>query len=327
MLWEQGVYMYRNAFLLTLLLALPVAAQDAEESATEVTKATSAEGAEEGEVSEFTTPEKTDFITLRFDGQMATKYYFRGIRQEDQGVIGQPEVEIQLHLFQKSFVSDVYLFGRSWNSFHSGPTGSSSNGSNSPGSWYETRFTAGMGIKFCNTFTVSGGYTFYDSPNSRFNTVEELFIHGAVDDGKLWKSILSDPNVEFKGFRPYGLIAWETSGQRDNGRNRGVYAEVGINPGFTFKPNKEFQFSVSAPVSVGLNIFEYYEVPQKGDAPYGFTNVGLRGELPIGWLPKKFGSLTLYVQGNWYHLDQNLTRFNSRENDELVGSGGIRFEY
>lgn len=311
--------MYRNALLLTLLLALPVAA---EEPASQPTK----EVAEE-QKSEFTTPQETNFITLRLDAGMATKYYFRGVRQEDQGVLGQGEAEIQLHLFQKGFVSDVFVFARTFSSFHSGPSGAESATSSSPSSWYETRFTAGLGVKICNTLTISGGYTFYDSPNNRFTTVEELFVRGDIDDGLIWKNIIKDPNVRFDGFRPYGLIVWETDGRRNPGVNDGVYAEVGINPGFTFKPNKEFQFSVSVPATVGLNIFEYYETPQKGDAPYGFTSVGLRGELPIIWLPKKYGRLTLYAQGNYYHLGQNVIATNSSENDEIVGSGGIRFEY
>ena len=308
--------MFRNSILLTLLLALPVMAEDP----------TSQPAAETQHECVGCAAKELDFVSLEFGGQLTTAYYARGILQENQGVIGQPWAEIQLHLFQKDFVSDIYVFARTWNSFHSGPSGSESNFSSSPASWYESSFSAGLGVKLCNALTVSGGYTINFSPNDRFDTIEELFLRGDLDDRFLWKGF-DNEYIQFDGIRPYGLFAWESDGQRDAGRNRGVYAEVGINPGITLTPDPEFTARISAPITVGLNIFEYYETPNKGDAPYGFTNVGLRGELPLGWIPSKYGEWTLFVQGTWYHLDQNLSKLNSEDNTGLIASGGLTFNY
>lgn len=272
-----------------------------------------------------------DFITLKGGLNLTTQYFARGMLQENQGVISQPWIELQMHLYQDpSVLSDVYLFVRSWNSFHSGPSGTGDlTKSQSPASWFETQFTFGLGIQAFQVFTISGGYNVQISPNRRFDTVEELYLRGDIADKRLWdlKGGLGGLKWEFDGARVYGFFAWETDGQRDGGDNRGVYAEVGANPGITLRPCDDFTFSLSVPFSVGFNVFEYQEVPFKGDAPFGFFKLGAEGAIPLQWISSKYGQWSLYGGVHWYNLGQNASRFNKRHNDEVVTAGGLRFNY
>lgn len=315
--------MYKKALALLLIFSTPVFAQTSQPAQDESVKKAEAETPSED-------AESANFISLHAGLHFTTQYFARGLLQENKGVIAQPWIELRMHLYQTNGpISDVFLFAKSWNSFHSGPSGTGSNLSNSPSAWYETQLTAGLGVQAFRVLTVSGGYNIQISPNDRFNTVEELFVRGDLQDKRLWglTGEVGPVSWEFDGIRLYGLFAWETDGQRDNGDNRGVYSEVGIKPGITLHPCDNFTASLSVPVSVGFNVFEYHEVQNKGDAPFAFFTLGFEGEVPLKWIPSRYGEWSLYGAVTWYNLGQNVSKFNNRNNDELVGSGGLRFNY
>ena len=319
--------MFKKSILILFLMISPALAQDPQPATPQPAEAKPAE------VQDEESPKDTQdgFITLDAGIHFTTHYLMRGIPQEDKGVIGQPWIELQMHLYRgNGFITDMYLYGRSWNSFHSGPTGTEDNSTSDRSSWYETQFTAGGGLEFFHVLTVSGGYTFRHSPNDSFVTSEELFVRGTIQDKRLWNlsGDVGGWKLEFEGVRPHGMFAWETSKQRDNGLNRGVYAEVGAEPGLTLSPSEHFSFSLSVPFAVGFNVFEYYEVQNKGDAPFGYFRLGFRGTVPLKFIPDNYGQWSLYGGLDWYKLGQNVANgFNDGENDELIGSGGLVFHY
>jgi hypothetical protein len=330
--------MLKKALTLLLLFSAPIFAQETRPAKDLDAKVVAESEADPDSEDGSTWNRDSEFITLRAGLDMTSQYFFRGILQENQGVVGQPWAELQLHFYRsESLISDVYLFSRSWNSFHSGPSGTESKLSHSPAAWYETQLTVGLGIEAFDVFTVSGGYSIQISPNDRFTTVEELFLRGDLDDKKLWnlRGELGSLKWEFNGLQLYGMFAWETDGQRDGvdnggkftGINRGVYSEVGAKPGVTLRPCDAFTISLSVPISVGFNVFEYHEVPHKGDAPFGFFTLGFEGEVPLKAIPERFGAVSLYGAVNWYNLGQNVSKFNNGHNDEVVVSGGMRFSY
>jgi hypothetical protein len=280
------------------------------------------------------------WVHLQAGVNFTTHYFSRGNLQENQGVIGQPWVRGELHLYKDpgNWVSDVHAFTGVWNSLHDGPTGTESVESNNPHSWYETKFTAGLSVEIRDVVAFSGGYELTISPNDRFEPIEELFVRGDLSDKSLWD--LKGDWWEFDGLRLYGLFAWETFGQRDVGTERGVYAEVGIKPGITitkipgfgsdepfWTPPEGWVIKVSLPLSVGFNVDDYYEVQGKGDAPFGFMDLGLEAELPLPCINPRYGQWSLYVSGHWIYLDQNLSKFNNGEKNEIIGAGGVRLSY
>jgi hypothetical protein len=306
---------------LFLLISVPAFGQTSRPTETEETEV-------ENKETEAETEEK--YIVLRAGLDMTTHYFARGNLRENQRVIGQPWVEAQLHLWKDkgAWLSDVYGFARSWNSFHTGPTGGQSLTAESPRGWYESEFSAGLALEFFSTVTISGGWAINLSPNDSFETIEEAFLRGSVSDKHLWD--WQGEHWEFDGFRLFGGFAWETNGQRDEGFNKGVYAEIGIQPGVTLKGWSTFPdwtLKVSIPVKVGFNLFEYYEVPNEGDNAFGYSDVGIDVELPLPCVPGRWGNWSLYIAGHWLHLDNNLAQFNGGENNELIGSGGVRFSY
>lgn len=274
------------------------------------------------------------WIKLRVGVDFTTHYFNRGVMQENQGVITQPWAVGELHLYKDpgNWVSDVYLFAGVWNSFHDGPTGSSSKGKDNPHTWYENRVTVGAGIEIKDVFVFSGGYNLSSSPNGSFDVVEEVFFRGDLKDKTLWD--LKGDGWEFDGIRPHGIFAWETFGQRDVGTKRGSYAEIGIRPGLTIKDlftgdgePSGWDLKISVPFLVGFSVNEYYEVQGKGDTAFGFMDLGLDGELPLACINPRYGHWSLYAAGHWIHLDQNSARFNKGHKNEIIGSGGIRFSY
>lgn len=80
-------------------------------------------------------PEK--FVSGSMGVDFTTAYFFRGIVQENQGVISQPWVELgyNLHSADEGLKSVDLVFGV-WNSLHDGPTGGAG------GIWYESDFYA-----------------------------------------------------------------------------------------------------------------------------------------------------------------------------------------
>jgi hypothetical protein len=317
--------MLKNVLTIFLLFATPAFAQtsrpvEAEEAKTE----------EKAEEQTEETARDPDFITLRAGVDLTTQYFSRGILQENQGAIGQPWIELRAHLYQGNGpISDVFLLGRNWNSFHSGPTGTGGADSSSPASWFETKATFGLGVQFFKVLTVSGGYTISFSPNDRFETTEEMFVWGELADKELWnlKGEVGFLKWEFDGIRLQGGFVWETDGQRNPGVNDGVYAEIGAKPGVTLHPCEDFTARLSVPVVVGFNVFEYYETPGKGDAPFGFFSLGFEGEVPLKWISSRWGEWSIYGSITWYNLGQNVAHFNGDHNDEVIGGGGLRFSY
>jgi hypothetical protein len=106
-------------------------------------------------------------------------YFFRGIPQDDTGVILWPygDLGFALHSGDGGLTSLTVNVGL-WNSLHTGLTGS-----DGPGKlWYEADFYSTLGFGFGGGSTVGVTYTAYTSPNGMFGTVKELSFKFALDD-------------------------------------------------------------------------------------------------------------------------------------------------
>ena len=154
-------------------------------------------------------------VTTAVGFDFASAYMFRGIFQEDKGVIVPPFVDVGIAVYQGTgTLSSVTVNGGWWNSLHSGPSGNE--GRDNP--WYEADYYASV------TFTMGKWkpgalFTSYTSPNDAFKTVNELAAVLAYDDSA--SAFPLSPKV---------VLAFELSGQADGGTDQGTYLELGVRP-------------------------------------------------------------------------------------------------
>jgi hypothetical protein len=215
-----------------------------------------------------------------------------------------------------------------WNSLHSGDTGSDSEDSGLGCAcgkmWYESDFYATLGLGFGGGTSFSTTYTAYTSPNNGFTTVKEIMFKLALDDsGKLGKGAM----------KPYFAIAQEFGteagvGQADGGENAGTYMEIGISPGYAAS-----KASLAFPVKVGFSLSDYYELntgtataPVFADNKFGFFSIAGIVTIPIGGTTN-FGAWNVHGGVEYQALGTTTESFNGGESNQVIGSFGIGFSY
>lgn len=248
-------------------------------------------------------------ITVTGGVDFANAYFFRGIPQDDTGLITWPYADLGFSLFSgEGGVTSVGVNLGTWNSLHTG-----SAGSDGPAGklWYESDFYATLGFGLGGGTTAGVTYTAYTSPNGLFGTVREISVRVAVDDsGALGAAAL----------KPYVVLAREIDGQADGGVNEGTYLELGVGPGYAGS-----RASVTVPLKIGLSLGDYYEDPA-GDGTFGFLSVAGVVTIPFSSTPTRFGSWNVHGGVELLVLgDRNEAAFGDRSH--VIGSVGIGFSY
>jgi hypothetical protein len=248
-------------------------------------------------------------VTLTAGFDFANAYFFRGIPQDDTGVIMWPFGDLGFALFSgdgalKSFGVNI----GTWNSLHTGTAGSDGP---SGKLWYESDFYAGASFGFGKGTAVGVTYTAYTSPNGLFGTVKELSFKLTVDDSGL---------LGAAAVKPYMVLAQELDGQADGGANEGTYLELGIGPGLPLS-----RASLTVPIKVGLSLSDYYEGAD-GDDAFGFFSVAGVVTVPFTSAPTKFGSWNIHGGVEFLMLgDRNEAVFG--DSSHVIGSIGIGLSY
>ena len=246
-------------------------------------------------------------------------YMFRGIPQDESGVIMWPYFDLGFGLFEgDGGVKSVGVNLGTWNSLHTGDAGLDSP---SEQLWYESDFYATLGVGFGGGTSVGVTYTAYTSPNGLFATVKELSLKFAVDDsGYLGGAAL----------RPYALFAFELDddGQADGGLSAGKYLELGVAPGFAWP-----RASVSIPVKVGLSLGDYYESLSlvggdlvSEDERFGYFSIAGTVTVPFTSMPTRFGTWNVHGGVEYQRLGDRNAAVLGDEN-QVIGTAGIGFSY
>jgi hypothetical protein len=255
-------------------------------------------------------------VTITGSVDFLNQYMFRGIQQNNTGFATWPAFDLGLAAYSGDggLKSVTVNFG-SWNSLHSGNTGSDGP---SGKLWYESDFYATVGFGFGGGTSFSTTYTAYTSPNSGFTTVKEIMFKLGMDDsGYLGKAAV----------KPYVVVAREfdtdiSTGQADAGLEAGTYLELGIAPGYSAS-----MASIAFPVKVGLSLSNYYENPLTGeDEKFGFFSIGGIVTVPVGGTTS-FGSWNLHGGVEYQKLGTTTEFFNGGESNQVIGSFGIGFSY
>ena len=247
---------------------------------------------------------------------VSNKYYFRGLVQENQGVVVQPWAELELAVNETIAV----IFG-TWNSLHSGPTGTR-HGSTAedPKAWYQNNFYGGLSFNLTEQAALGVIYTTRSSPNDSFDTIQDITAQLSFDDTEVFDGILAG------GLQPHAAISFEVDNDADGQGNEGVYAELGIRPGLRVDVD-ERPIDITFPAVVGLSISDYYEDPSGDDSEWGYLDLGVEVALPLTDPESRYGRWTLDVGVHGLFLGSSTERINSSDDFELIGNAGVTLNF
>lgn len=256
-------------------------------------------------------------ITFSLGDDITTAYFFRGIMQERNGFITQPYANVGLKVYEgaeDSFVDNVTVGVGSWNSIQTNKTGASGSG---PGNWYESDFTFGPSMTFADYFTTSLLYVAYSYPNGAFSTVQELDWSFGVNDSKWLGAFALQPSMTW-GF------------ELDNtafGDNKGVYLQLGVKPSTVLFEKATYPVTLALPLTLGLSVTDYYEVPGVSNDTFGFFDTGLVGSIPLAFLPAEFGAWSYSIGVDVLALSGTLANANKGNGTWWIGKTGIALAY
>ena len=248
-----------------------------------------------------------------------TAYFFRGIKQETEDLILQPYGEVSFKLVENAgALTALSLTGGIWNSLQTGPTGSDSPTASDPKIWYEFDGYVRLSAVLWEDLTTYALYTAYISPNNAFGTVQELAFGVGYNDAKLLGPFALNPSF---------LVAFELDGQADAGADKGIYAQIGIAPGYTFLADSAYPIAVSVPLAVGLSLSDYYEFGTGSDDTFGYFSGGVTVSVPLAFIPPTFGKWLVKGGVQVLYLDDNLTAINNGDRTQVIGTVGLAFTY
>jgi len=258
-----------------------------------------------------------------------TQYYYRGIFQENQGLIIQPYLDFGITMVDnEDFTLDVYT--GFWNSLHTGPSGSGGAGVTRNDPWFELDWFIGTSLGF-GAFTLDVSYINLYGPNTGASFAEEINIGLSFDDSGMIEG--------FPALAPYALLAIEVDGGSDyaavgNLQQEGTYLELGIEPSFTIVESEDYPVDLSIPVAIGLSLDDYYQDSTGADETFGYVSAGLAISIPMSWVPADYGEWTFGAGVTFLFLGNNLEANNTTTaaysgagDFEVVGTWGVSMSY
>jgi hypothetical protein len=245
-------------------------------------------------------------ITLTTGVDFPSVYFFRGIRQEsDPKLTTFAFGDVGISLFSNDTGQSASVNFGVWNSLH---TGTSGTGTTDKKSHYEEDFYVLLNLGVGHGVTITPFFTSYTSPNNSFGTVNEFAFKVA----------------HASRFAPYGLVAFEMSGQADGGSEEGTYGEIGVAPSW---PLGWAGATVGIPVKLGFSLKDYYEAGGE-DNKFGYFDIGALFTVPFTSAPTKFGSWNIHGGVDFLALGDGTKSFNTDgDSKQVIGSIGIGMSY
>ena len=262
-----------------VFVALPAMAQEtAKKGDTATANTAAAAAAPAAQPADEGAPAKR--VTLTAGVDFVSAYLFRGIFQEDSGVIVPPYVDVGVSVYSgEGALKSVTLNGGIWNSLHSGPSGSG-NASIERSAWYEADYYGSVTFQV-GKWKPGALFTSYTSPNDAFGTVDELAGVLAYDDS----------GSAFP-LNPKAIVAFELKGQADggggleDGGNKGTYFELGVRPVLAMSAHPKYPVSLAIPAKIGLSLKDYYQGPT-GNNRFGYFDLGGIVSVPLAFMNHK----------------------------------------
>jgi hypothetical protein len=277
---------------------------------------------------------------------VATAYYFRGIPQEDDGVMTQPWAEISFSLLDRGEENEkgrgspigLSLVLGTWNSFHN---------KSADNSWYESDLYAGVSLALPYDFEFGLSYVYLYGPDLGDSFAHELDFSLSYDDSAFFAERFQDDAIlSTFSVSPYIALVQEVGGGSDglgSAGHKGTYLELGLEPGFDLDVGALLgsescpPVSFAMPLTVGLNLGDYYETGTGNDydETFGFFSAGLSASVPLSFIPSKFGSWQVVATYYLLVLGDSVREIGANDfgvsssfhRVESYGSFGVSFEY
>jgi hypothetical protein len=250
---------------------------------------------------------------IQFNLDFTNAYFYRGIIQQDDGLIVQPAAKFTLNLHEDDDLKIDALLG-TWNSF--GENGGTNTG-DLISDWYESDLYAGLAFT-SGQWSVTTTYIYLTSPSDAYQTVQEFDVALSFDDTEY----LND-----WALHPYALLAIETGADYSDGADsdRGTYLELGVAPGFSFDLGKT-PVALSFPMSVGLSLHDYYQNAAGNDDTFGFFQIGAKASLPLPF-GDRYGTWTLNAGAYGLFLGDQTADFNQGDDTEIIATIGLQLNF
>jgi hypothetical protein len=261
----------------------------------------------------------TGRVSLSLGADWASAYYFRGIANEQNGGSNvQPYAEIGFKLLDNVGPLSSLVFAPGiWNNFHYGD-GTLVEPSD-PRFWFESDLYLKLSASWWDTLTTAVTYTYYTSPNDSFSTYADVGLSLGLNDAKWLGDFALNPSL---------LFAFETKGEAlasDTGR-KGIYMGIGLAPGYTFFADSSLPLNVSAPLTFGFSLKDYYTVDGKSQG-FGYFSGGPLFTAQLKFIPSTFGNWALRAGVQFLVLNTNLEKVNTNDSFVPIGSVGVAMTY
>lgn len=238
-----------------------------------------------------------------------TAYYFRGVLQQDEGLITQPYANLYLKLYEGKDFS-ITPWAGVWNSFHEEKGLGNKK-------YYEVDYLAGVDFGV-GPVTISPGYTLYHYPSDVFKDIHEVQLKLSFNDSALIK-VTKFPFA----LNPYIMFAWET---KDKGGTEDSYMEIGIRPSFEGKIGV-VPFTFGIPVTVGMSLDDYYFNKSGKETTLGYVSVAGTASIPLPF-PKGFGEWSLNLRVEYLYFDAHSARAASNDHGtDVIGMVGLSVSF
>jgi hypothetical protein len=263
----------------------------------------------------------TGRVSLGLGADWASAYYFRGIANvQNIGNNVQPYAEIGFKLLEDvGPLTSLTISPGIWNNFQYGDEGRLVD-PNDPKFWFEADLYAKLTATWWEVFTTGVTYTHYTSPNDSFSTYADVGLSFGLNDAKWLGDFALNPSL---------LFAFETKGEAlasDDG-NKGIYMGIGLAPGYTFFADSLTPLNVSAPMTFGFSVSDYYTV-NGDDQTFGYFSGGPLFTVPLKFIPADYGNWSLRAGVQFLVLNSNLKDVNTNDGSFVpIGNVGLTLSY
>jgi hypothetical protein len=263
----------------------------------------------------------TGRVSLGLGVDWASAYYFRGIANVQNGGSNvQPYAEIGFKLLEDvGPLTSLTISPGIWNNFQYGSDGRLVETSD-PGFWFEADLYTKLTATWWEVFTTGVTYTYYTSPNDSFSCYADVGLSFGLNDARWLGDFALNPSL---------LFAFETKGEAlasDDG-NKGIYMGIGFAPGYTFFADSATPLNVSAPMTFGFSLSDYYTVDGKNET-FGYFSGGPLFTAPLKFIPADYGNWSLRAGVQFLVLNSNLKRVNPNEGSFVpIGNVGLILTY
>jgi hypothetical protein len=259
-------------------------------------------------------------VSLSLGADWVSAYYFRGIANVQNGGSNvQPYAEIGFKLLDNvGPLSSLVIAPGIWNNFQYGDKGRLVEPSD-PRFWFESDLYLKLSATWLDVFTTGVTYTYYTSPNDSFSTYADVGLSLSLNDSKWLGAFALNPSL---------LFAFETKGEAlaSADGNKGIYMGLGLAPGYTFFEDSSLSFNVSAPLTFGFSVNDYYTVDGKNQT-FGYFSGGPLFTFGLKFIPASFGNWALKAGVQFLVLNTNLKTVNTNDSFVPIGSVGVSMTY